>query len=123
MPLTLCRPYWNCAVYQLRKGWMACTTPYRMPWQTVGGEPKNPADDFKWELYHIADDFSEADNLAAKEPAKLKELQGLWWPEAKKNNVLPLDASFAERADPAIRPSLTRGRMHFEYHPGAVRIP
>ncbi|HSY60760.1 MAG TPA: hypothetical protein VK796_02740 [Cytophaga sp.] len=43
--------------------------------------------------------------------------------EAKKYNVLPLDASFAERGDPSIRPSLTRGRKHFEYYEGAVRIP
>jgi arylsulfatase len=111
----------NRAIYH--DGWVACTTPYRRPWIITGGVPKNPADDFKWELYHVADDFSEADNLADKEPAKLKELQNLWWEEIKKNNVLPLDASFGERADPAIRPSLTRGRNHFEYFVGATRIP
>ena len=111
----------NRAVYH--DGWVACTTPFRKPWQTVGGETKNPAGDFKWELYHISDDFSEADNLAEKEPAKLKELQALWWEEAGKNNVLPLDCSFAERADPSIRPSLHRGRDHFEYYEGADRIP
>jgi arylsulfatase len=111
----------NRAIYH--DGWVACTTPYRKPWQTVGGETKNPADDFKWELYHVSDDFSEADNLAAKEPDTLKALQALWWDEAKKNNVLPLDCSFAERADPAIRPSLTKGRTHFDYYEGAIRIP
>jgi arylsulfatase len=111
----------NRAIYH--DGWVACTTPFRKPWQTIGGETKNPADDFKWELYHVADDFSEADNLADKEPAKLKELKDIWWEEARKNNVLPLDASFAERVDPAIRPSLTRGRTHFDYYDGAYRIP
>jgi arylsulfatase len=111
----------NRAIYH--DGWIACTTPYRKPWQTVGGEPKNPADDFKWELYHVSDDFSESENLAGKMPDTLKALQSLWWEVARKNNVLPLDASFAERAGPGIRPSLTRGRTRFEYHQGDTRIP
>lgn len=111
----------NRAIYH--DGWVAATTPYRMPWQTMGGVSKYPSRDFKWELYNIADDFSEADDLAAKNPDKLKELQTLFYAEAKKNNVLPLDGSMAERVDPAIRPSLTKGRTHFEYYDGAVRIP
>src|SRR5262249_21281127 len=41
----------------------------------------------------------------------------------RKYNVYPLDASFASRVDPAIRPSLTRGRTEFTYYPGMVRIP
>jgi arylsulfatase len=111
----------NRAIYH--DGWVAATTPYRMPWQTMGGVSKYPSRDFRWELYNIADDFSEADNLADKNPEKLKELQDLFYAEAKKSNVLPLDGSMAERVDPAIRPSLTRGRKHFEYYVGAVRIP
>jgi len=111
----------NRAIYH--DGWVAATTPYRMPWQTMGGVSKYPSRDFKWELYHVADDFSEADDIAGKNPEKLKELQELFYSEAKKNNVLPLDGSMAERVDPAIRPSLTKGRDHFEYYEGAVRIP
>ncbi|MFN8257071.1 MAG: arylsulfatase [Bacteroidales bacterium] len=111
----------NRAIYH--DGWVAATTPYRMPWQTMGGVSKYPSRDFKWELYNIADDFSEADNLADKNPDKLKELQDLFYSEAKKNNVLPLDGSMAERVDPAIRPSLTKGRNHFEYYAGTSRIP
>jgi arylsulfatase A-like enzyme len=111
----------NRAIYH--DGWVACTTPYRLPWQTIGGDSKYPSRDFKWELYNIADDYSEADNLAAKNPAKLEELQHLFYDEAKKNNVLPLDASFVARVDPSIRPSLTKGRTHFEYYEGATRIP
>src|SRR5262249_48584085 len=56
-------------------------------------------------------------------PAKLKELQAAFDVEAKKYNVYPLDSSFAERADPAIRPSLTRGRTEFTYYSGMIRIP
>jgi arylsulfatase len=111
----------NRAVYH--NGWVACTTPFRLPWQTLGGSSEYPSRDFKWELYNVKDDFSEADNLASANPEKLKELQALFYEEAKKNNVLPLDASFVERADPTIRPGLTKGRTKFEYYEGAVRIP
>jgi arylsulfatase len=102
-------------------GWVACTTPLRFPWVTAGADPS--PDDFKWELYHVAEDFSESNDLATKDPKKLKELQAVFDAEAKKYNVYPLDSSFAERADPAIRPSLTRGRNVFTYYPGMIRIP
>jgi len=90
--------------------------------KTAGGTEVSP-DDFKWELYNINQDFSQANNLAASNPAKLKELQAAFDVEAKKYNVYPLDSSFAERLDPAIRPSLTRGRTEFTYYPGTIRIP
>jgi hypothetical protein len=109
----------NRAIY--KDGWMANTTPLRLPWVTTGYEPS--PDDFKWELYNINEDFSQANNLAAKNPEKLKELQDAFDVEAKKYNVYPLDSSFASRADPAIRPSLTRGRTEFTYYPGMIRIP
>jgi arylsulfatase A-like enzyme len=102
-------------------GWMACTTPLRLPWVILG--PDRSPDDFKWELYHVDEDFSQANDLAAKNPEKLKELQAVFDVEAKKYNVYPLDSSFGERSDPAIRPSLTRGRNLFTYYPGMVRIP
>jgi arylsulfatase len=100
---------------------MASTTPLRLPWVTFGSEP-NP-DDFKWELYNINEDFSQANDLASKNPAKLKELQDAFDVEARKFKVYPLDSSFAERADPSIRPSLTRGRNEFTYYAGMTRIP
>jgi arylsulfatase A-like enzyme len=109
----------NRAIY--KDGWMASTTPLRLPWVTFGPEV-NP-DDFKWELYNINEDFSQANNLAAKNPAKLKQLQGAFDVEAKKYNVYPLDSSAAPRLDPAIRPSLTRGRTEFTYYPGMIHIP
>jgi arylsulfatase len=99
---------------------MAATTPLRLPW--VFSTTADP-DDFQWELYHIAEDFSQAENVVARNPEKLKELQGVFDREAKKYNVYPLDASLAERIDPAIRPNLTRGRTTFTYYPGTVRIP
>src|SRR5262245_32575918 len=103
---------------------MASTTPLRLPWAKVApGAPSANPDDFKWELYHIDEDFTQANDLAAQNPAKLKELQDAFDREAKKYNVYPLDASFAERADVSIRPSLTRGRDTFTYYAGAIRIP
>jgi arylsulfatase len=105
-------------------GWMANTTPMKLPWAKVvpGAAGVNP-NDFKWELYHVDEDFSQANDLAAQNPAKLKELQGVFDREARKYNVYPLDASFAERADVSIRPSLTRGRSTFTYYPGTIRVP
>jgi arylsulfatase A-like enzyme len=109
----------NRAIY--KDGWIASTTPLRLPWVTIGYEPS--PDDFHWELYNTNNDFSQANNLAASNPEKLKELQDAFDIEARKYNVYPLDSSFASRADPAIRPSLTRGRSEFVYFPGMIRIP
>src|SRR5262249_1256378 len=94
-------------------------TPLRLPWVTIGAEP-NP-DDFKWELYNINEDFSQANNLAERYPDKLKELQDALDVEARTYNVYPLDSSFASRPDPAIRRRLTRGRSEGEYFPGMIR--
>ena len=79
--------------------------------------------DYKWELYNVANDFSEANDLASKEPKKLRELQDLFVAEAAKYNVLPLDNSKVERLDVSLRPNLTQGRSEFTYYPGMVRIP
>ena len=102
-------------------GWVACTTPLRLPWVLAGVDPDPNA--FPWELYHVSDDFSEAHDVAAQNPQKLKELQSLFMQEAKRYDVLPLDASAAERMNPAIRPSVTRGRTTFDYRQGEIRIP
>jgi arylsulfatase len=58
------------------EGWMASTTPLRVPWVTQGTQPS--PDDFQWELYNIEEDFSQANNLAQKHPEKLKELQAVF---------------------------------------------
>jgi arylsulfatase A-like enzyme len=105
-------------------GWIANTSPLRLPWAPPAPGVASPSpDDFKWELYHVAEDFSQSNNVAAQNPAKLKELQAVFDREAKKYNVYPLDASFAERGEAGLRPSLTSGRSKFTYYPGAIRIP
>ena len=85
----------NRAIYH--DGWVACSR-YGLPWETAGrGDGFLTA---PWELYNVEADFSQADDLAAKEPAKLKELQARFLEEAKKYGVLPLDPRFSERMDP-----------------------
>jgi len=112
----------NRGIYE--DGWMANTSPLKLPWAKVSVDAPTPnPDDFKWELYHVAEDFSQANNLAAQNPAKLKELQAAFEREAQKYNVYPLDSSLAERMDVRLRPSLTRGRSTFTYYPGTIRVP
>jgi arylsulfatase len=108
----------NRAIYN--DGWVAATTPAVAPW-VMGQSPG--IDAYRWELYNVDEDFSEAVDLADKEPKKLRELQDLFWIEAAKYNVLPLDNSKVERFDVSIRPSLTRGRSVFTYFPDQTRIP
>jgi len=108
----------NRAIYQ--DGWVAATTPATLPWK-AGNEP--PIDQYKWELYNIADDFSEANNLAAAETEKLRQLRETFWVEAAMHNALPIENTRIDRFDVRNRPSLTRGRRTFTYTPGMVRIP
>jgi arylsulfatase A-like enzyme len=110
----------NRAIYN--DGWVAATTPPIAPWVASVAKPL-PIDDYKWELYDTKNDFSEANDVAAKEPKRLRDLQDLFWVEAAKYSVLPLDNSKVERLDVTNRPSLTRGRYDFTYYPGMVRIP
>jgi arylsulfatase A-like enzyme len=102
-------------------GWIASTTPLRPPWVVSGAEPD--PDDFPWELYNVANDFSQSKDLAKENPKKLADLQARFLIEAAKHNVLPIDSSFADRANPAIRPSFNVGRTDFTYYPGMIRIP
>lgn len=103
-------------------GWVAATTPKTAPW--VPSDPsENAHTSYNWELYHVAEDFSQANNLAAEYPEKLQALKDLFLVEATKYNVLPLDDSNIPRFDVTNRPSYSFGRTSFEYYPGMVRIP
>jgi arylsulfatase len=103
-------------------GWIACTTPLRPPWEIVGPTVQDPANAYKWELYDLSKDWTENDDLAATNPAKLRHLQELLWVEAAKYQVLPLDASVATRLV-APRPNLTAGRRVFTYSGELTGIP
>jgi arylsulfatase len=108
----------NRAVYD--HGWIATCRHGRLPWENLGS---SDFDKDVWQLYNLDDDFSETNDLAAANPRKLKQLQDLFWVEAARYNVLPLDDRFIERADPAMRPSLIEGRTRFTYFPGVRRVP
>jgi arylsulfatase len=104
----------NRAIYH--DGWVAATR-HSLPW-LMAALP--PVKDDVWELYNVAEDFSQADNLAEKNPAKLKELQELFMKEAVRNHVLPIDDRRAERFDPALagRPDLMGSRKSLTVYPG-----
>jgi arylsulfatase A-like enzyme len=95
-------------------GWIAATTPPQPPWLLGLAKMPEVLNGYKWELYNIKDDYSESDDLAAKMPEKLREMQKLFMTEAGKYQVFPLDNSVAQRLI-APRPSGTAGRNVFEY--------
>src|SRR5262249_25029824 len=108
----------NSGVYS--DGWFAGTV-HRAPWEA---RPPASRDAEKWELYHVAEDFSQAKDLAASNPDKLKEMQALFLSEAAKYQVLPIDDRSVERMDPAAagRPDLMGPRTSLTLYPGAVAM-
>ena len=110
----------NRAIYH--DGWVASTTPVTIPWELSTKPPPDVITGYNWELYHIAADFTEAENLAAQNPDKLKEMQDLFYAEAKKFDVLPLDNSTLARFLTP-RPSPTAGRKTFTYSGEISGVP
>ena len=108
------------AIYQ--DGWVATNIPVRPPWVLGGPAMADPAFGFEWELYDLTKDWTQNNNVAAANPKKLKELQDLFMVEARKYQVLPLDASAVTRFV-APRPSLTAGRTEFNYAVPVTGIP
>jgi hypothetical protein len=88
-----------------------------MPAQRFGDSGKivkeHPAD-YPWELYDTTKDWTQYDNVVDKNPAKLKEMEQLFWQEAEKYQVLPLDNSVVARLI-IPKPSLSAGRTVFTY--------
>ncbi|MGB0124231.1 MAG: arylsulfatase [Silvibacterium sp.] len=110
----------NRAIYH--DGWIAATTPPEPPW-LLGAKPlPEVVNGYQWELYHIADDYSENNDLAAKFPEKLRDLQALFLVEATKYNVFPLDNSTLTRIITP-RPSATAGRTLFTYSGEVPGLP
>jgi len=101
------------------KGWKAVTFHGRLPWEN---NARWTFDEDKWELYNVEEDFSECHDLANKNPQKLRELVEMWWAEAGKYNVLPLDDRFVERA---LAREMTgeKERISYTFYPGTARIP
>ena len=103
-------------------GWAAGTLPKRMAWEVGVGEDRKAnigPDQRSWTLFNLDKDFTTATDLAAKKPAKLRELQDLFWKEAAANNILPIhDYSQGTEGRP------TRGgkRSHFTYLAPLTRL-
>jgi arylsulfatase A-like enzyme len=110
----------NRALYH--DSWIATTVPPQPPWLMGTVKMPDVLTGYKWELYNIADDFSENNDLGTKNPDKLKELQGLFMDEARKYQVLPLDNSILARLL-APRPSATAGRTEFTYSGEVSGVP
>jgi arylsulfatase A-like enzyme len=109
----------NRAIYH--DGWIASTTPPAAPWLLATGKLTD-INDYNWELYHVAEDYSQNNDLAAKMPDKLKEMQALFMTEAAKYQVLPLDnTGFARLLTP--RPSAVAGKTVFTYTGENANIP
>jgi len=104
----------NRAIYA--DGWFAGTI-HKAPWEP---KARGALLDDRWELYDTRNDFSLASDLAARNPAKLKELQDLFMKEAVKYNVLPIDDRFIERFNSKLagRPDLMGDRMSLTLHAG-----
>jgi len=92
-------------------------------WKAVAFHPpETPFEDDRWELFHLERHFSEVHDLAAEHPEKLRALVALWWEEARKHQVLPLDDRFRTRfAENASR--FHGARTHYVFHAGVGHVP
>jgi arylsulfatase A-like enzyme len=96
-------------------------------WKAVTRHPplsdRSHFDEDVWELYHTDADRSESHDLAARHPDKLRELIDLWWVEAGRNNVLPLDDRTPVEILNEARPQITKPRSTYVYYPGSAAVP
>ncbi|MBV8160974.1 MAG: arylsulfatase [Acidimicrobiia bacterium] len=103
-----------------------CRAIYHDGWKAVVYHPiqfdRPGLDQVPWELYNVAADASETEDLAEREPDRLAELDRLWWAEAERNNVLPLDnRPLSDFVVP--HPPARYDRNHYRYPPGAAPVP
>ncbi len=104
------------------RGWKAVTFHALGPMYDDGLKASAPFDDDVWELYDVVADQSETNDLAEEHPDRVKEMVELWWEEAERNDVLPLD----NRPLFAIlnpRPSTRRDRRRYVYYPHGAPVP
>ena len=93
--------------------------PFGVP---ISAEKLTELDATGWELYHVEEDWAENHNLAAENRAKLIEMISMWYVEAGKYNVLPVDGRGVQRfADE--RPQLTDDRTRYTFYPNTQAIP
>jgi arylsulfatase len=110
----------NRAIYH--DGWVAATTPATLPWELSSKPAPDVITGYQWELYNVMEDPTQSNDLAAKMPDKLKQMEQVFYLEAKKHEVLPLDNSSLARWN-APKPSLTAGRTTFTYSGPLANVP
>ena len=99
-------------------GWMASAFHGRLPWNVMPSGKRSFEED-RWELYDLRSDFSQANDLAAKQPEKLEALKTLFMQEAAANRVLPLAGQTIDRTLPALAANMKSA----VYHAGAIGVP
>jgi len=103
-------------------GWLLSTKVNRAPWEAFGPANPDPLNNQEFQLYNLKADWSQTEDIAAKNPQKVKEMRQHFLAEARKHQVLPLDASVAARIV-APRPNITAGRSEFVYTRPMVGLP
>jgi arylsulfatase A-like enzyme len=102
-------------------GWIASNKVMQAPWDNSGAAQPDPAG-YPWELYDLSKDWTQYEDIADENPEKLKEMIAIFWQEAEKHQVLPLDAAKFTRLV-APRPNLTAGRSVFTYSGEMIGTP
>ena len=110
----------NRAIYH--DGWMASCFHGRLPWIRFAGFEFDGEQEV-WELYHVAEDFSQSVDLAAKHPEKLRQLQELFEQEAERYGVYPLRDASGRRGGDYAPPHSLEGHSKMTYGPMHVRLP
>jgi arylsulfatase len=111
----------NRAIYH--EGWIASTTPPAPPWKMgLAKLPEDVMNGYQWELYNLAEDPTQNDDVASKMPDKLHEMQNLFTQEATKYNVFPLDNTVIQRTL-APHPGPVAGRTVFTYTSELSQVP
>jgi len=103
-------------------GWLLSTKVNRAPWQAFGAANPDPLNNQVFQLYNLNESWNQQEDVAAKYPQKVKQMRATFLAEAKKHDVLPLDASVAARIV-APRPNITAGRSEFVYTRPMTGLP
>jgi len=110
----------NRAIYH--DGWVAATTPATIPWELSTAAAPDVITGYKWELYDVSKDPTESTDLARSMPDKLEQMEAMFYLEAQKYDVLPLDNSSLTRWN-APKPNLTGDRKVFTYTGTLASLP
>lgn len=105
-----------------KDGWFLSTKVNRAPWEAFGPANPDPLNNQVLQLYNLNEDFTQTNDIAAKNPDKVEEMKQEFIDEARKYQIFPMDASVAARIV-APRPNITAGRTEFVYTRPMVGLP